>query len=93
MTTANTINQELSKAHKEQNKVLLLVGDETYCYEDCVIQYIGRSTITFITPMNNKIMSYTIAKRLITGIGYAVASIPMSEEDIEDNDTWNSSWL
>lgn len=90
-STAPTLNQTLSKAHKEQFKVSLLIGEETYCYEDCVIQYIGRSTVTFICSSfkgdSNVLMSYTIKKSLITGIGHVIATLPMIDDEIDEY--WN----
>lgn len=90
-SSAPTLNQTLSKAHKEQFKVSLLIGEETYCYEDCVIQYIGRTTITFVCSSfkgdSNVLMSYTIKKSLITGIGFVIAALPAIEDDIDEY--WN----
>lgn len=91
-TSPPTINQELIKAHREQFKIDLLIGDSLYCYESCVIQHIGRITITFVCTSykgeNDVLMSYTINKKLITGIGIVIASLPMID-DFGDDEIWN----
>jgi len=94
-STSITINTELTNAHKTGTKIAILTGDDTFCYEDCIIQHIGRNTITFITPEfktdgREVIKRYTINKKLITGVGVVIASLHIESED---DDKWTDIWM
>lgn len=82
----NTITTSLKNAHRNQSKISLLIGDNGEIYDDCLIEYIGRSTITFIAvhikDNNTSLKRHTIKRTLITGIEETICTI--SSDNLDD---------
>jgi hypothetical protein len=91
-----TIIKELRKIRDEKSKVTLFIGQSPIVMTDVVIEYIGRSHLTFVASFQtmkggtivNQLRRQTVEISMINAVEYVIAemTMPSPSEDDEDDE-------